>query len=788
MIKLKFLFSHPVERTYHSSRVVLGAGSMDLRELPLDVSSLQAEHLVLFEQEGEFWAFNRANDPFVTVNERPFGRKVLRNGDRLEIAGITVLFDAEVTAPPQKKLTELEDILARKMHEKAGEYASLAGGARKFVAKQGGDAEVIALLEQVEALEPREEYRIDAQAPSIEEEAPEVVESPANAPEQPAQPFFKIEAAGPIDASVDLAAVSPFIAPSEDSRQGISWKLLLVGSAAFLLILVLSVLGIYAVFAEQSDKQDYMAAQDVADVAMALTYAQVHQVKPQNQNWADPDFIRANLQRILDGRFSTATDFDPQGYLKNSSYLLRIYTSHDFAQFLLVAQPAPSLWHWFTRRQSVLLDSTTMQLRRTSDIRGINRLMSNPNALGGASALEVSKLVYSGEPMSLKTLSWETGLTDFAPPRELKKLRPGAENLVHNAPRYYRFTEPLVMDLASDVPRATEEERATLGLMQSFSRLSNLVLYSSTGVETAKKAYLALQKDYPTENFLVGYLNFDPTNHELISGHLVDETTVVPISEGGQRQQANVVEHPVRLAIQALAAQRKEVLQPLNEQMIKLLESHHERPTDQFYAQMTQLLSRYQTIDEPHRRETRLRLADLYRKYVVMEQQVQPLEFAEHTRATGLDEYLSDFAALEPAPADVQALSQSDFEPILKKIQDSRTLAALDTAVASGRQWVLWQGSLDAEKTTSYLNKLRSQTISRLEQFLFSPSSPLDELAFRRRNRALLVHVFNQADISDSSQRDFYLKEFDDQVGRYEKRDRRGVATAPGTSKRTSYE
>lgn len=532
MIKLAFQLARTVERVYESSRVVIGLESPDLIDVPMDDSTLLVDHLVIIDSDGEFWALNQTNDPFVTVNGRPFGRKILRNGDRLMIGGVAIIFEGEAQSP-QSAIATIIPMLERKISEHQSETVQRATPTvrpeKTAVVKQqvafGDDREVLALLQEVDALAPPTAFKM--------------TQMDSERTEQDLFEALLSEAASTTEAPIGLADPLPpsllqpnLLQPTEDRRQsttapapepGLSWNLW-AAMGAFLGLLILGVgIGIFATFSEQSDQQEYLAAQNLSDVAMALTYAQIHQVKPQNQNWTDPDFIRANVDRVLNGYFATSVDIDPQGYLKDNPYLLRIYTNHDASQFLLMAQPAFSLWHWFTRQHSILLDSTAMELRRTGDLRALNRLMSNPNALTGSNALEVSRVVREAELITLKALAKESRHREFIPPRELKIVLPGAENLVHNAPRYYRFGEP-VLDALSKVGEEATPELKNLGeQLQRFRRLSRLVLYTSEDKSIANRAYRTLKKHFPSESALVGYLTFHPQTGAYVSSQLLSE-------------------------------------------------------------------------------------------------------------------------------------------------------------------------------------------------------------------------------------------------------------------------
>jgi hypothetical protein len=538
MIKLTFQLARTVERVYESSRVVIGLGSPDLHDIPIDVSSLQPEHLVILDSDGEFWALNQANDPFVTVNGRPFGRKLLRDGDRLTIGDVAIGFEGEARSR-QSPLATIVPILERRIHEQQARNevpARQMPAAQTPAAKQmaGDDHEIVALLQEVESLtahtpkvappDPPLEQTDHDRFQALLADVPETKTGHSLPQETPLEEVATVKPADVLrQPPVSRARDEHHVSPALDS--GMSWNTwMAMGSALAVLILFIG-LGIFAALNEQSDQQEYLAAKNVADVAMALTYAQIHQVKPQNQNWTDPEFILSNLERVMSGRFGSSVDLDAQGYFKANPYLLRIYTNNDASQFLLLAQPAFSLWHWFSRKNSIVLDSTAMELRRTGDLRALNRLMSNPNVLTGANALDVSRVVREAELISLKELARETEHREFIPPRELKAIRPGAENLIHNAPRYYRLGEPVLESLSRMGAESTPELKSITEQLQRFQRLSRLVLYAGDNSLMAGKAFKALQTYFPSENLLIGFLAFQPETGAYVSSQLVFHDT-----------------------------------------------------------------------------------------------------------------------------------------------------------------------------------------------------------------------------------------------------------------------
>ncbi len=104
----------------------------------------------------------------------------------------------------------------------------------------------------------------------------------------------------------------------------------------FLVILIITAIFFsywYYMLLERSAEEEHKAARAVADISMALNYANFYQVKPQNQNWSDPEFLKSNLQAILSKKFHSMVDLDHQGRFNNTPYILRIYTSSDLTQF-----------------------------------------------------------------------------------------------------------------------------------------------------------------------------------------------------------------------------------------------------------------------------------------------------------------------------------------------------------------------------------------------------------------------------------------------------------------------
>ncbi len=86
-----------------------------------------------------------------------------------------------------------------------------------------------------------------------------------------------------------------------------------------------------------------------------------------------------------------------------------------FSRFLLLAQPKPSFLRWIQPRETIAIDSQSMELRRITDLKELNRLLANPNPLEGQNATAIFNLVSSAELVRLSTLAQETGHIQFNP-------------------------------------------------------------------------------------------------------------------------------------------------------------------------------------------------------------------------------------------------------------------------------------------------------------------------------------------------------------------------------------
>ncbi len=353
------------------------------------------------------------------------------------------------------------------------------------------------------------------------------------------------------------------------------WKVIAV--LGCMVVMVITFIGAVALtrITEMNAEEEVIAAEGVSDIAMALMYAQVNNIQPRKHNWSDPEFVKNNLASLVTHDYPELSYINSCGRFTNCGYHLRTYTSNDFSQFLVIAQPAPSMYQWVAPRSAIVVDSKVMELRKIDDLKALNRMLVNPDSLEGPNAIEVTNLVMQGELIPLTTLATRRSYKGFTPPKALTLTHPGAENRIYNAPRYHQLGESIVqrsLFLMNNAEDQYEKSRLQQEI-EVLAKLPSVVLYSSAGMETAMEMQRALTMVAPHEKFLTGYLKFNPKGN-LISSHLIMDQAIQPVIPVIPKREFSVSK------ILAEAAQKiiQEALQPSNVE-VKLEALRKERET-----------------------------------------------------------------------------------------------------------------------------------------------------------------------------------------------------------------
>jgi hypothetical protein len=446
---------------FNKQSILIGRSEQESEDLIIEDSSFRPDHLKIFNDRGIFIVINQTHDPHTTINGRPFGKRELKKGDRIQVGSTEIIF-------------------------------------------QG------ALLDAKEEKEP---MRPDRTEPNIQEGVRGIDEGTRTQEEKDPEPTFSLPR--------ESEAVNP--ESSSKSKFLASRNFLGIG---LLILVIIGSIGcsiLYEIIRERSKEQEIRAAQGIADVAMALAFSQINQIKPHHHNWSDPEFLRESMNQLLPESYTPLFDLDADGAFHDNPYILRVYTSADLSQFVLIAQPAPNFYNWLIPKSILLLDSHEMMIRKTKNLREINRLLVNLHTLENVNSHELSHLIRKEEIVPLSFLADEIEHREFIPPRELTYLKRNAEDYVYNAPRYYKLSGLLLEQLIRQnvsFERESSEPLASSQIVDRFDKLKDFVIYVPGGIESAiqiQNRLGALHK----KDLLLGYLTFHPENQGIDTSNLL---------------------------------------------------------------------------------------------------------------------------------------------------------------------------------------------------------------------------------------------------------------------------
>lgn len=785
---------NPQSHIFHKDVVVIGSGLSHAIDLALSDDKLKEIHVSIVKREMHFFAINNANDPFVTLNGAPFGKKKLTQDDVLQVGQSTLCIQTHLHNELPANHTTLASRLSEKQKTSPKNFPL---DVAKFV-KQAKALEFP--QPQPKAVEPSAE--IIAQKVSEEEESPLQLEPKKslnihNIGQKTATPSKNEKK--PIATLKDYY-LSEFDDETESwnankhnkqstttpQKHNLKWFLCL----AFLILLSVALIaGVsYLSIKGKSEKEELLAAEGVADVTMALTYAQIHHIKPQKQNWSDPDFLKNSLNAVLGFKYPPFVTIDAHGQFDTSPYILRIYTSSDQSQFLIIAQPAPSLLQWLIPKAAIMVDSKTMEMRKTKDLKTLNRLLVNPNMLDGSNALEISHIVSQGELIPLTALGGKKDKREFFPPKALALIRPGAENYIYNAPRYYHFGEGFIKQ-SLEISQKEASSHEVIRLQQEIEGLTHyqdMILYTSRGIQSATEAQKALATFAPQGQFLIAYLKFNAKG-KVTSSHLIMDDSSSKIASSGkdfseeisfednsiktpsakppsensevsfsEKSETFSQNHPLFLQLSSVANARTIALEAVGNEVNALLSLNEKGLLLNYQKELQPLLAKYEQLNLEHRLKIIKSLSFLYSEYSSM-----PLtQFNSYVESTGLENFLEEYIQTLKEKIGPISLQSSDVEMLLNKVQDAKSIEELANQTAQAASIIKLERLPDLKLVQRYQNTLHISVLKKLNQLLFSPNPKNAAKDFQRQNSTFLEHIMQSAWIVNPEEYEFYMNEF----------------------------
>lgn len=656
------LQSHQYQQTFNKDHLTIGNSSDSLTDILLPFDILKKEHVKIDFKNGFYYVYNLASDPFVTVNGMPFGKRKLNVGDRLAVHSAEIFFDLlkygeqehEFKSEQKESVlamssAPLKEIIENKIQEKTHHLREIhpdpiliddhspkheLDEIKKVVAPFEGEplfdleeeaqeknididiSEIEALLEEAERLESILNIEIEQKAP------PEVLfeeknTEPFSIHESEATPCIKDnEIKQKFNELQKNEILETLVTPTKELEAPLvneksKRKIILWLISAGLLIAFLITLAAIELSGNPAHSQVINAARTAADTSMSLLNAKLDHLKPHNQNWSDTNFLKDSLNSILSSRYTPFLNFDAKGSLVDSRYILRIYNTHDLSRFLVVLHPSSSIVNWLIPDKAVLIDSHDMQIRLYSDFKDLQKILATVQRLDEVNHVALTQLIQKGEVLPLEKLTDSGMYSEFSPSKELANLSPGAENLIYNAPRYFKLTSPLI-DEAAEVGVDMESSPALTGLteeLKTLSQLKQLVLYSSEGLEGAITAQKGIMKAGFNNKFIIAYLIFDSKNRPPVDSEIIPELPdpepeLVADSEMSNEdmtfaQPIEVVDnrhiHYDELTPEEI--ERMTTLKPVTDAMLDLISNHSIRPVENFYVRIQALLESCEKLD-----------------------------------------------------------------------------------------------------------------------------------------------------------------------------------------------
>lgn len=582
----------PDKRTYPKKTVIIGSIDSATADIRLREETLKDVHVKIMHDHEHLVCLNVANDPFVTLNDIPFGKRDIKYGDLLQIGETIIKIGHDLEASPKEPLLNKmrkEPLKETFRPHTTPEFSEPKRAFKAELPSHTLSKNLESLIDNVrerssfqpETLSTKESHKSNANDINIADLVREIEQSDesdnnhashhvasANANPEPEEQVVlerKNENQDPSDVNNDTEdefedaffdqdiALNETEKPYEQldyetahakSKSKNSKKILLAVIVFLIATLAFISNGVYQQLQAKAAIEEIKAARAVADSAMALTYAKINDFTPQEQNWTDPHFIKNSISSVISPYHEPLASVDNQGRINGGHYILRIYTNRDLSRFLIIAQPEASLKQWLAPQKAIILDSISMELHSVEDLKPLNRLLVNLNSLSGDNGKEVFEQVQREKLIPLANLRGEGNIYGFAPSKGLELAYPGAQNYVYNAPRYSQVGNRLLqeaIDLVSR-PGGTNEVKKLHEQLNVVSRLPYAVLYSTKGMEVALKAQRALSTLMPEHDFLIAYFLIDDTGKRVKGTYLIEpQNSPYPFIKSAKLQAKNVV-------------------------------------------------------------------------------------------------------------------------------------------------------------------------------------------------------------------------------------------------------
>lgn len=592
MIRLQICHQNEkTEKNFDQGIITIGRAQEGKVDISLDSPShLNPEHLQIEIKEDRCYVTNSANDPFVSLNKLPFGKRHFQPGDSLQIHNTTIEFlsfaeKSEVQPPlpeekpkplPIKDPLPLPPILPQQKKPQETSTQSLPDPT---------PAETTELLKSTKALSENEDAKL--------------------------QKRIKI----PTKASTEV--VKEQTRPLPFSFRSLTFTL----TALILLsLLALPPLSFWSYLSEKQTKE-LTAARSMADISMALLHSRLYPSPLDQQGELSPHLLHRHLKSILSSSTPPFAIFDSKGTLISSGYQISLLKDH--LDFWLIAIPPSNFWDWIAPSKALLLSSKEMKLYETEDLQSLSTLVTL-GRLDRTTKQALIALIDGNTPLFLHDLDAERSF-DFALSTELSHLDKNFHQRIYNAPRYSKMTTPIAKKMATE--EISSEE------LSLFTPLQNILFYTTLPRYEAAEILDTL----PGKTQLARLIT-DPETGKILKTEVISQEII-------QDQAPEWI-----TLLQKLAQTRKETLLPIAKPLLTLIRTHTSRAKEQFSNELNLLIHEYVSIDQEEQNSIIIALPDIFAKYLTVNPKGTWEEFLEVAQSKGPGSLtLTDYPELLPS-------------------------------------------------------------------------------------------------------------------------------------------
>lgn len=755
--------------TFFKKEVLIGSrGSCDLSIIEND---LKPEHIQIEEEKNRFIIKNLTNDPFATLNDLPFGKRILKDQDVIQIGNATLLFEGELMKrgedykdfPVVSTKGCLDIIIDQAMQRTIITKEELHQEPEEI--PNEGKSEMGSLLEEWKEVEHefREKELLTEQEEPKPTSAPPILEQKQaiilDLPDEDAPPFKQNDIKEEKSASKKTFESKEPRFFDELSPQV---KIIAIGFILALIVFILTTIGSYLNHTKESEKKVIQVARGVADIAVAMSYAKIHNITPQQHNWSNPQFLKSSIASSLSPYHFSNLKLEGNGKI-HENYLLRIYTNLDNSRFIIIAQPESSIFHYFAIPDSIIVDSSSMNLHRLNDLKALNRLLIDTEQLQSTGRDEVAEIINNSPLIPIDSLADEHNANGFKTPERLNEIYPGAENFIYNSPRYSQVGEKIMSD-ALDIASNTSnnaEVRKMKELISSVAKLPATVIYTTKGKEHAQEAKTALKGSQ--EDLLIAYIDYDPKTHA-ISSTLIDHedssakaqtTPSKPPSKQASHFSREIHSDPLYTKLNDLSNRRKFELVAIQNDLQTMIEKEIEEPGT-FSVKKIRNTSETLALKMEELNITILKeLHQLYGQH----KNIPLSEFLESVERSGLRNLASnELFPNQKKSETVNFVFSEEGLAALNAISKAADFNALFQGVERSCDYLSSEQSEDPQLIMSYQNQVKGRVIEKLNEFILLRSDETKE--FNDISHDKLLAVLKKAWIFDKEEQDFYIAEF----------------------------